>query len=291
MFRLDGLDWTSLESRGGPAGSAISAFTDLHGKIWFGFAKNTLAVVNGERIQTFTRKNGVLVGDVMSIQSEGPHVWIGGSDGLALFDEGQFRPVVPAGGEAFSRVTGILSADGLWLSENRGVIHIPEAEIRRFQSNPAYHVTFEVFGLLDGLPAQLQFVLPSAIQTTDGLLWFTTVQGVVWVDPKRLSKNAIPPPISIETVTANGRKYNLTKPLELPARTDNLQIAYTGLSLTIPERVRFRYRLDGQDKSWQDVGTRREAIYTNIGPGTYRFHVVACNNDGVWNTTWCSTRL
>jgi signal transduction histidine kinase len=72
---------------------------------------------------------------------------------------------------------------------------------------------------------------------------------------------------------------------ELPARTKDLQIVYTALSLTIPERIRFRYRLEGQDQGWRDVGNRREAIYTNLGPGTYRFRVIACNNDGVWNET------
>jgi signal transduction histidine kinase len=87
----------------------------------------------------------------------------------------------------------------------------------------------------------------------------------------------------IESVIANGRKYNTATFLRLPPRIANLQIAYTATSLTIPERVRFRYKLEGQDKEWQDVGTRREAFYTNLDPGSYQFHVIACNNDGVWN--------
>lgn len=93
----------------------------------------------------------------------------------------------------------------------------------------------------------------------------------------------MPPPVLIEAVIANGRTYNSSTSLRLPPRTANLQINYTATSLTIPERVRFRYKLEGQDKEWQDAGTRRQAFYTNLDPGSYQFHVIACNNDGVWN--------
>ena len=82
---------------------------------------------------------------------------------------------------------------------------------------------------------------------------------------------------------ASGRKYDISTFLKLPPRIANLQIGYTATSLTIPERVRFRYKLEGQDKEWQDAGTRREAFYTNLDPGSYQFRVIACNNDGVWN--------
>ena len=101
----------------------------------------------------------------------------------------------------------------------------------------------------------------------------------------------MPPPILIESVIASGRKYDTSTSLRLPPRTANLQIAYTATSLTIPERVRFRYKLEGQDKEWQDAGTRREAFYTNLDPGSYQFRVMACNNDGVWNTTGASVNF
>jgi signal transduction histidine kinase len=124
---------------------------------------------------------------------------------------------------------------------------------------------------------------PSAVQTTDGRIWFATTTGVAWINPKRILRNAVPPPVFIESVIANGRKYDTSTLLKLPPRVANLQIGYTATSLTIPERVRFRYKLEGQDKEWQDAGTRREAFYTNLNPGSYQFRVIACNNDGVWN--------
>jgi signal transduction histidine kinase len=173
------------------------------------------------------------------------------------------------------------------LGETRGIIHIAEAETRRLEQDPGYRVKYQVFDILDGLSGDLQINLPrpNMIEGTDGRLWFATAQGVVWLDPKRIPRKLLPPAPAILSVTANGRIYGLPAPAEikLPARTVNLQFAYTAPSLAIPERVRFRYKLDGSDKEWRDAGSRREAYYTNLRPGSYRFHVIASNNDGVWN--------
>src|SRR5262249_26224637 len=98
----------------------------------------------------------------------------------------------------------------------------------------------------------------------------------------------VPPPVSIESILADGRQHDDSPFVRLPAGTANVQIDYTATSLTVPERVRFRYKLEGQDKDWQDAGTRREAFYTNLDPGSYQFRVIACNNDGVWNNTGAS---
>jgi signal transduction histidine kinase/ligand-binding sensor domain-containing protein len=292
VFRLEGRSWTNLESLGGPKGTAISEFTDVGGRIWFGFGNNTVAVLNGDKVQTFSSKNGLLSGNVLSIQGEGQNIWIGGDDGLALYDGSHFRSIIPSDRSVFTGVSGIvaISGDGLWFSQNNGIIHVPETELRVFRKNPAYRVTIERFDLLDGLNAQLQrtHVSPSAIRATDGLLWFATNEGLTWIDPKRILKNTVPPLVTIESILANTQDYALSEPSKLPAHTTNLRIAYTALSLTIPERVRFRYRLDGLEKEWQDAGTRREAFYTNLGPGKYRFHVMACNNDGVWNEVGAS---
>ncbi len=92
----------------------------------------------------------------------------------------------------------------------------------------------------------------------------------------------------ISSVLSNGKTYPGSADLTLPAHTDRLEINYTAISLAIPERVLFRYKLDGVDSGWQDAGTRRQAFYTHLPPGNYRFHVIACNNDGVWNETGAS---
>ena len=281
-FRLERSGWTSLESLGGPQGTATAEFTDSKQRIWFGFA-DRVAMLDGDRVTVFSGKDGVQKGAITSIQGKGTKIWIGGEFGLQFFDGSRFQPVSPSDGGAFGGVSGIVAdpQDGLWFSENRGIIHIRKAQLRSGSGK----VEFERFGLLDGLTAQLRGSLssPSTVQTTDGRIWFATTTGLAWINPNRILRNTVPPPVLIESVIANGRKYNTSTSLRLPARTANLQIAYTATSLTIPERVRFRYKLEGQDKEWQDAGTRREAFYTNLDPGSYQFRVIACNNDGVWN--------
>jgi signal transduction histidine kinase/ligand-binding sensor domain-containing protein len=284
-FRLERASWTSLESLGGPQGTATAEFTDSQGRIWFGFA-NMVAMLNGDRIKVYSGNDGVHVGAVTSIQAKGAEIWIGGEFGLEYFDGSRFHALNQADGSALGGVSGLVAdpGDGLWFSENQGIRHIPEAQLRQRDSGK---VGIEIFGVLDGLTADLRGSLssPSAVQTTDGRIWFATTLGVAWINPKRVIRNVVPPPVFIEAVIANGRKYDISTSLKLPPRIANLQIGYTATSLTIPERVRFRYKLEGQDKEWQDAGTRREAFYTNLNPGSYQFRVIACNNDGVWNET------
>ncbi len=282
-FRLERSGWTSLESFGGPRGTATAEFTDAEGRIWFGFA-NTIAMLDGDRVRIFSSKDGVQVGAVTSIQSKGSKIWVGGELGLEFFDGRRFQPVNPSDSSAFSGVSGIVATqeDGLWFSEGRGIIHIREAQLGELGSGK---VGFESYGPLDGLIEELRGPLssPAAVQTTDGRIWFAITNGLAWINPRRILRNTVPPPVWIESFIANGRKYNTSTFFSLPPRTVNLQIAYTATSLTMPERVRFRYKLEGQDKEWQDAGTRREAFYTNLDPGSYQFRVIACNNDGVWN--------
>ena len=287
-FRLESSGWTSLESLGGPQGTATAEFTDSEGRIWFGFA-NTVAMLDGDNVRSFSRKDGVQVGAVTSIQGKGTTIWIGGELGLAFLDGSRFQPVSSSDGSAFAGVSGIVAGadDGLWFSDNRGIIHIRENQLQQLGSGK---VEFESFGSPDGLTTELRGSLasPSAVQTTDGRIWFATTKGLAWIDPRISVRNTVPPPVLIESVVANGRQYNNSTLVSLPPGTANLQITYTATSLTSPERVRFLYRLEGQDQGWQDAGTRREAFYTNLDPGSYQFRVIACNNDGVWNNTGAS---
>jgi signal transduction histidine kinase len=117
-------------------------------------------------------------------------------------------------------------------------------------------------------------------------MWFAFSGGLGYIDPARIVHNSVPPPVTIMAINASGREYSpYSNELRLPVGTTQLRIGYTANSLSVPQRVRFRYRLEGLDRGWQDVGDRREAIYTNVAPGTYRFRVIAANNDGVWNNT------
>jgi len=114
-------------------------------------------------------------------------------------------------------------------------------------------------------------------------LWFANGVALQMIDPGHLSGNELPPPVHVEEVIADRKNYPPGKDLRLPPLTRDLEIDYTALSFVVPQKVRFRYKLEGRDAVWQEPGTRRQAFYSDLGPGKYRFRVIACNNDGVWN--------
>jgi signal transduction histidine kinase len=218
---------------------------------------------------------------------------VGGDLGFARFDGRRFTPIVDAAGDSFTGVSGIIATRGgdLWLNGNVGITHFSRSEVERVSRDPSHRVQAETLDYLDGVPGTAQQLrpLPSAMETTDGRLWFSTTGGLVLIDAARIVRNALPPPVTVWSIRSEGIRYPaMTADLQLPIHTTTLQIDYTAGSLTVPERVGFRYQLEGSDPDWQDAGNRREAFYTNLAPGRYTFRVIASNNDGVWNTSGAS---
>ena len=264
-----------------------AAYTDWIGRVWFGYRGGTVITLAGPTIQQISSNEGSAVGSVEAINGRNQHVWLGGQLGLAFFDGNSFRPLLPGDAPRFGEISGIEeTSDGsLWLCESRGIVHIFSAEVRESLNNPAHRVQYELFNALDGLSGSFRGLGQFAreVQGTDGRLWFMATAGLSWINPTNILKNVQPPPVSIQSVTADDQQIALHANVAMPARTSDVRIDYAALSLSIPQRVRFRYKLDGSDNDWQDAGTRREAFYTNLSPRAYRFRVIACNNDGVWN--------
>jgi len=165
------------------------------------------------------------------------------------------------------------------------VTRIAAEEVREAVRDTTHRVRFERLDFhdgVDGAPAQLR-PLPTAIEGTDGRLWFLTGNAVMWLDPRNVLRNRLPPPVQIRSLAVGDSSYAPRGTQTLPTGTKALQIRYTALSLSVPEHVRFRYQLAGNDTGWTDVGTRRDAYYTNLRPGNYHFRVIASNEDGLWN--------
>jgi signal transduction histidine kinase/ligand-binding sensor domain-containing protein len=261
-----------------------AAFTDELGRVWFGYQQGAIIDLNGEQLQTVSTNQSSPVPGVSTIGGRNRHVWVGGDAGLALFDGGKFDAMIPADYPKFRRVSGIEElADGsLWLCETRGVIHIDAGEVRSFLQTPSYHVHYEIFDSRDGLPGDFLNDSRKLTEGSDGRLWFGATGGVAWLNPADIPKNQ-PPPASIRSVTADGKRFTSLGNLTLPSRITNLQIEYGALNLSTPERVHFRYELERADKGWQEAGVRHEALYTKLGPGKYRFHVGASNEGGEWS--------
>jgi signal transduction histidine kinase/ligand-binding sensor domain-containing protein len=288
LFYLQRGEWQRLETASDFAKlHPRVAYTDWTGRVWFGYEEGTVLLLKNEHVQRVFPADDSPVGSVRAINGRGRHIWVGGEIGLVFFDGSHFRRISPVDAGSFGLVMGIEETlDGsLWLAENRGVIQIPAAEVRQTLENPSYRVKYRVFDSFDGLPGTFAGTATNKkmIQGTNGKLWFAASDGIVWIDPANIFTNTLPPPVLIRSVTANGRQFDSPANLVLPARTSNLQIRYTALSLSVPEKAHFRYRLEGVDKDWQDAGIRREAFYTRLGPGEYHFRVIGSNSDGVWN--------
>jgi signal transduction histidine kinase/ligand-binding sensor domain-containing protein len=273
--------------KGVPFVGPSASYNDASGRVWLGFSVGQVYVLDGEQVTVYSKKDGLDVGRIGVIRGLAQHIWLGGELGLLVFSEGHFRRVTVAAGEPFGTVSGIIETvdGGLWLNEMRGIVQIPPEEIRRFIADPNHRVKYRRFDYLDGLPGapQMTFTNSTAVMASDGRLWFATNNGLASIDPRHIVRNGVPPPVSILSIGNEKGRQPMSSAVRFAASTHTVEIDYTALSLSIPERVEFRYKLEGVDKDWQNVGTRRQAFYTSLGPGRYRFRVIACNNDGVWN--------
>ena len=273
--------------------AALTVVADSAGRVWLGYGGDRVVLAVGDSMRVYSDADGLQVGDVTALFVRGAHVWIGGQSGLTMLDGDRFRSVGAT--ESLLGITGIVeTADGdLWLSGAGGVTHIDGPEVSRALDNPAYRARSVRLDYRDGLSGRARQLppFPTAIEGTDGRLWFLTETGAAWVYPTSIERNTLPPPVQIRAVSAGGKRYDVESHITLPVRANQLEIAYTALSLAIPDRVQFRYRLDGVDTAWVAAGARREASYTNLEPGPYRFQVIAANEDGVWNDTGAVVEL
>jgi len=293
VYRLLAGQWAPSGAIGLPSGPAIVETSDDDGGIWFGYPGNRIARMQGQTLKQFTAADGLDVGNVLSIHRAAGQVWVGGEVGFAQLRGDRFHSIRTASGARINGISGIASAKNgdLWLNAIGGIVRIDAQEVQQLIRDPNYSIRAEVFDTLDGVPGDPVQVrpIPTAVATTDGRVWFETTGGLVWIDAAGSSKNNLVPPITLLGLQSGGQRFPYRgETLHLPIHTTSLQFEYSAGSLMVPEHVRFRYKLAGSDRDWQDAGGRREAFYTNLGPGTYTFQVVGSNNDGVWNETGAS---
>ncbi|RZI59386.1 MAG: hypothetical protein EOP37_12225 [Rubrivivax sp.] len=284
-------EWLS-GNKGFPSGSLASSVTvDPQGRVWIGYVDGqVLRVDEDDRLTRFTDKEGLRVGGVLAITAGKGHVWIGGDRGVQrLDDHDRFQDLRGGSADALNGVSGIVETpDGeLWLNGAAGITRIAAPDVRRAMASPDFQAPLTQLDTLDGLPgrAETNWPLRTALQTPDGRLWFAMTNGVVTVDPARLTRSAAPALIDIQRVLVNGAPLaaQASGLVRAVAGTRDLQVDYTSLSLAMPERAVFKYRLKGLETAWHDAGSRRQAFYTNLGPGNYTFEVQGTNEDGAWS--------
>jgi signal transduction histidine kinase/ligand-binding sensor domain-containing protein len=209
--------------------------------------------------------------------------WIGTlGSGLLRWQNEMLNHVRVRDGLYDNRIFGIVDdrSGNLWMASSKGIFRVSQSELDAFADGKVRSVTSVPFST-----GQLRFecrsgVQPAACRTHDGRLWFSTTSGLVEVDPAHLIRETVTPPVAIAAVMVNGERMETGRALKLTPSQRNLEIRYAGLSFVSPEKVTFRYMLEGFDKSWTDAGTRREAFFTNLPPRHFRFLVYARNANG-----------
>ena len=269
------------------------------GTLWFGMSGGGLGRLRDGALQQFTKKDGLGSDFVISLYAEtNGTLWIGTTDnGLTRLKDGQFRNLTARQGLPSSVICHIVD-DGegnLWLGSHNGILRASKADLNQCADGLIQSVHWLGYGKAEGLASQTCAggFQPGATRAPDGRIWFPTAKGVAIVDPGNVSTNSILPPVVIEEILADGQPLDLharaaagrdpSAALKIPPGKQRFDIRYTGLSLVSPDKVRFKHRLSGLETEWNYAGTERMAHYTYLPPGSYRFEVSACNNDGLWN--------
>lgn len=241
-----------------------------------------LAKIDGTDVRWLWK--GEPIGRVTSLDKRSNRIWISGSQGIGVTDGTKTQWVSSRRLPWLSNILAITASDtDVWLVNARAIIRVDRAQLMGAMGGAPNPVTHETFDSLDGLPGPPETSGNALVLDNERRLWIATANGLAWLDTGRVSENRLAPPLRVTAVIANATKYVDPDAIRLPAGTSRMEIDFTAGSLLMPERVKFRYKLDGVDPNWVDSGTRRQAFYTNLGPGEYRFHVIAANDSGVWN--------
>jgi signal transduction histidine kinase/ligand-binding sensor domain-containing protein len=262
------------------------------GGVWLSFWLDggVMYVKDGKVEATYTPAQGLGAGHVAGLRLDADGaVWAATEEGgLSRIKDGRVTTLTVANGLPCNTIHwSTLDDNGsLWLYAACGLVRVSRDDLAAWIADPSRRLLPKLWGGADGVPLRAltpaEFNPPVA-KALDGKLWFVSGTDIHLIDPDHLPFNPLPPPVHIETLVADHKSYTLANGLRLPPLVRDLTIEFTALSLVDPKSTRFRYRLEGHDTDWQEAVDRRQATYTNLPPGDYRFRVKAANNSGVWN--------
>lgn len=299
LFKFDGRTFRKYHKTEGLTGTDVRAlFEDSSGTIWIGTSGGLFTWRNDTIAEVpLTLKNGKI--DVLSTYIRAIHqdksgtMWFGSyGGGILRLHHGELSAITTNEGMYDNIISHIVEDEMgyFWMGCNRGLARVSKEELNRVADGLQIAVHPSVFGTSEGMnsPETNGGFQPSIARDSSGRLYVPTVNGVVVVSTRQVTKNILPPPVVIERITSERGTSISGSDISISYDNASLQVEYSALSFVNPKRVLFRYRLIGYDKDWIDAGNRRTAYYTNIPPGTHTFQVIASNNDGVWNTVGAS---
>ena len=272
--------------------------TDRDGRLWLAFVNERVAAVDLNRaVHVFGREDGLNIGAYrMLCEDHRGVIWMVGTQGLARFADGRFSTLRRSTGFLAAPLVAILEDDtgSLWIGAERpqsGIARVATAELEKAFADPTYQLQYRFFDKADGVAGTPRATgTRPAVRTPDGHLWFVSGRGMTLIDPRSLPAGPAPPVhVTVDRAIVDGQSVSASSPVELPTGANMLEIDYGIVDVTSQLRTRFRYRLDGFDHDWIDVGARRQAFYTNLPPRTFQFRVSASRDDGSWTdpaTVW-----
>jgi signal transduction histidine kinase/streptogramin lyase len=268
------------------------------GGVWLAFWRDggVLYFKDGQIRTSYTAAEGLGKGPVAGLRLDRDEtLWVATEfGGLTRIKDGRIATLTSRNGLPWDTIHWTMEDDdrSLWLYSACGLVRITRSELNAWVADPKRRIERTVWDAADGVILRGNspgYFGPPVAKSIDGKLWFHTGEGIQIVDPRHVAVNKLSPPVRIEQIIADQKIHwrNITGAavtnLRLPPRTRDLQIDYTALSLVAPEKVHFKYKLEGQDQDWKEVVNDRQAQYTNLPPRHYRFRVIASNNSGAWN--------
>ncbi len=285
LLRLAGDSLVQVAELEEPVYHIGQPFSDSKGTIWVA-QLNRIARYAGGRLTLYGKEQGVNGFVYAFYEDRNGTIWAATGDGLSRFEGDSFHTLKRKGQVPGYTVFGMAQDDdgAWWLAAMPGILRYAPGELERALADSTYIPHYRAFDESDGMIGALVkgYWGPVMARSRDGQIWVTTDSGLARIDPRKVPL-AQPPPVSLEVVRVRGRELAIADGEELPAGAGDIEIDYTSLTFGTPERIRYRYRLEGVDAAWRPVGDRRRAYYTGLAPGSYRFHVTASYGDGIWN--------
>jgi signal transduction histidine kinase/ligand-binding sensor domain-containing protein len=283
---VESLPWSSLT--GGQKAQGLLAD---QGGLWLSFWDGDVAYFKDGKIEvTYVSAPGVPLNAVTGLLPDADGaIWAAtGKAGLSRVKDGRVTRLTVANGLPCNEIHWSTWDDNgsLWLYAGCGLMRIARDDLAAWVADPGHRVAPKVWGASDGVPLMTTppaYFNPPVARSPDGKLWLTGATEVQLVDPDHMPSNPVPPPVHIDSLVADQKTYSVADGLRLPPLARDITIEFAAVTLADPKSTRFRYRLEGHDNDWQEAVDRRQATYTNLPPGHYRFRVKAANNSGVWN--------
>jgi len=286
VSRLKDGKFSNFTSADGLLSNSVASITEgSDGTMWFATPKGLSAFSNG-RWRSFTQKDGLPSEEVICLLEDSTGtLWLGTAKGLAWIRSGTVGAPEEAPDSLREPIYGVEQgrSGGLWIATANRVLRVDR--VRLLQGKVSDDDLRE-YGLADGLRGTEGVKRNrSVVADRFGQIWFSMSRGISFVDPVRAIVSSAPALVHIEGISADGTAIDTQGDVRIPAAHQRVTFSYAGLSLSVPERVRFKYKLEGFDRDWSEPTVAHEATYTNLSSDSYRFRVIASNSDGLWNSS------